>query len=359
MPEMKKTKNLIGPPSIGKLIEGKVIARGKSSLFVNLEHFGTGVIYGAEYKKTKDMLKDYQPGDKISVKITGLENEEGYRELSLREAEKEFAWGRLKEIKEKGEGLKVKVTGANKGGLLCNVYGVKAFLPVSQLSPDKYPRVEEGNKEEILRKIQDFVGKELEVKILDLSLKEEKLILSEKAKTKEEVTQILTDYKEGDVIEGEISGIAEFGAFIKFPLSSQEDQEVMEGLCHISELDWQLIEDPSEIISTGDEVKAKIIKIDENNQVFLSLKRLKDNPWKEIEKEYNKGDIVKGKVTKLNPFGAFIQLTPKIQSLCHISEFGSKEKMEEKLEIGKEYNFKILSIEPDEHRITLKLEEEK
>ncbi len=235
---------------------------------------------------------------------------------------------------------------------MCTVQGIKAFLPVSQLSPAKYPRVEEGDKDEILRELQKLIDQELTVKILDLSIKEEKLILSEKAKTKEEVKEILKEYKEKDIVKGEISGIAEFGAFIKFPLESGKKQNI-EGLCHISELDWQLVEDPSEVIKIGDIVKAKIIKIDDNNQVFLSLKQLKDNPWEKIAKEYKKGDSVKGKVTKFNPFGAFIQITPKIQGLCHISEFGSQEKMEKALEIGKEYKFKVLSVEPSEHRITL------
>jgi len=358
---MKKTKDLIGPPSIGEVVEGKIIARGQSSVFVDLGFMGTGVVYGREYQKAKDSLKDYKIGDTIAAKIIGLENEEGYRELSLKEAEKESAWQELKELKEKGKSVKVKILGANKGGLLTSLRGIKAFLPVSQLSPEHYPRVEEGDKREILKKLQEFIGKELEVKILDLSFKEEKLILSEKAQAKEEAKEILKDYKEGDIIEGEISGIAEFGAFIKFPLKSAKKQKEtpaqIEGLCHISELDWQLIEDPSDVVKLGDVVKAKIIKIDENNQVFLSLKQLKKNPWAEVENKYKKGDIVKGKVTKFNPFGAFVQLTPKIQGLCHISEFGSQKKMEESLEIGKEYNFKILSVEPAEHRITLKLEE--
>ncbi len=355
---MKKTKNLIGPPSVGEIVEGEIIARDRAAVFVDLGLYGTGIIYGREYQRARDSLKKVDLGDKVSAKIVDLENEDGYRELSLSQAEKEMAWEKLKEKKKKGETIDVQILGANKGGLLSKVKSIKAFLPVSQLSPEHYPRVEDGNKEKILKKLQEFIGETLEVKILDLDKKEDKLILSEKAKTKEEIKEVLKEYKEGDVIKGKISGIADFGAFIKFPAEEKKETSQIEGLCHISELDWQLIEDPSDIVKVGDTIQAQIIKIDENNQVFLSLKRLKKDPWKEFEKEHQKGDVVEGEVTKFNPFGAFVQITPKIQGLCHISEFRTKEKMENTLEIGKKYKFKILSIEPEQYRVTLTLTEE-
>lgn len=358
---MKKTKNLIGPPTVGSIVKGEIVAWGKSSVFVDLGVYGTGIIYGREYQNAKDYLKNLETGDKVSAKLTALENEEGYRELSLIKARREIAWKKLKEKKEKAEIIKVEILGANKGGLLAKVKGIKAFLPVSQLSPEHYPRVKKGNREKILQKLQNFIGETLEVKILDLNPKENKLILSEKAKEKEKIKETLKEYKEGDIVTGEISGIADFGAFIKFPVNQKKTKKKtpkIEGLCHISELAWRLIEDPSDVVEVGDKIKVKIIKIDENNQVFLSLKRLKEDPWKEFKKEHKKGDIIKGEVTKFNPFGAFVQITPKIQGLCHISELGTEKKMKEKLKIGKEYKFEILSIEPKEYRVTLKLKEE-
>jgi ribosomal protein S1 len=171
--------------------------------------------------------------------------------------------------------------------------------------------------------------------------------LSEKAKSEEKTKETLKNYSKGDVVDGEITGIADFGAFIKF------DQ--IEGLIHISELDWQLVENPAEVVKVGETVKAKIIDIN-NNQVFLSLKALKANPWEEIEKQYKKGDVIKGKVTKFSAFGAFVEIMPKIRGLCHISEFESKEKMEEQLKVGETYDFTVLQIEPKEHRMSLKLE---
>jgi small subunit ribosomal protein S1 len=177
--------------------------------------------------------------------------------------------------------------------------------------------------------------------------------------------EILKDYKAGDTVDGEISGITDFGAFIKFSLLSKNQVgkqdpkapiQPLEGLIHISELDWKAIEDPSEVVKLGQKVKAKIIDIS-NGRVSLSLKALKKDPWEDIEKKYKKGDAVSGKVTKFNPFGVFVQISPQIQGLCHISEFGSQKRMQEVLKIGKKYNFKILLIEPKEHRMSLKLAE--
>ena len=159
-------------------------------------------------------------------------------------------------------------------------------------------------------------------------------------------------YKIGDLVEGEITGIVNFGAFLKFPIG--EEEESLEGLVHISELDWQLIEDPSQVVKVGQKVKAKIIDI-ANNKISLSVKALKKDPWQDVEKKYKKGDIFKGKVIKINPFGAFVQASPKIQGLAHISEFDSQKNMEEELQIGEKYDFQILSIEPSEHRMSLKI----
>jgi len=260
----------------------------------------------------------------------------------------------LREMRDSEQILNVRITGVNKGGLLTSLDGIQAFLPVSQLAPEHYPRVADADKQKILKELQKFIGKTLEVKILDLLAEENKLILSEKAKSEEKTKEVLKNYKKGDIIEGEITGIADFGAFIKFPLDVEDKNNQIEGLIHISELDWQLVENPAEVVKVGEIVKAQIININ-NNQVFLSLKSLKQNPWEEIEKQYKKGDIIKGKVTKFSAFGAFVEIAPKIRGLCHISEFESKEKMEEQMKVGETYDFQILLIEPKEHRMSLKL----
>ena len=341
------------PLSIGATVEGKVVARDRSSLFIDLGVLGTGIIYGREFYIVKDIVKNLEIGDKVHAKIVELENENGYRELSLKDATKEISWQRLKDLKDAGQIVTVKVTGVNKGGLLTVLDGIQAFLPVSQLAAEHYPRVADADKAKILKELQKFIGKTLEVKILDLLAEENKLILSEKAKSEEKTKEALKNYKRGDIVDGEITGIADFGAFVKFPAGDANENQI-EGLIHISELDWQLVENPTEVVKVGEVVKAQVININ-NNQVFLSLKSLKTNPWEEIEKQYKKGDAIKGKVTKFSTFGAFVEIAPKIRGLCHISEFESKEKMEEALKLGETYNFEVLVIEPKEHRMSLKL----
>jgi len=361
MKDLLENNNSIKPAQIGKIVEGKIIGKARSAAFLDLGPLGTGIIYGKEFQEAKDELKSLKTGDSVLAKITDLENEEGYVELSLNQASSELIWERLREKKEKGETVTVKILGANKGGLLAEVSGIPAFLPVSQLLAEHYPKVEKGDAAKIIKELQVFIDTEMEVKIFDLDSRQEKLILSERAKENEKVKELLKKYQVGDVVEGEITGITDFGVFIKFPVSDK-DEPKLEGLIHISELDWQLIENTSDVVKAGETVSAKIISI-ANDKVSLSLKALKKDPWLEIESKYKKGDVIEGKVTKFNPYGAFVQIlsedkeiSSKIQGLCHISEFGTKAKMESSLEVGKKYKFQILSIEPKEHRMSLKIE---
>ncbi|MBI2054371.1 MAG: S1 RNA-binding domain-containing protein [Candidatus Staskawiczbacteria bacterium] len=368
-----KIKDTVIPFSVGSTVEGIVVARDRAAIFVDLGISGTGIIYGREFYEAKDIIKSLNIGDKIFAKVIDMENDDGYRELSLKDASKELGWQKLREIKDNGEVLNVKITGVNKGGLLTDISGIMAFLPVSQLAPEHYPRVADADKQKILKELQKFTGKTLEVKILDLDSRDNKLILSEKAKTEGRIKEMLGNYKKGDIVDGQITGVADFGVFIRFPHNqdSQPDAEKqqlgagqIEGLIHISELDWQLVENPAEIVKIGEVLKAEIIDIN-NNQVFLSLKSLKENPWQDLESQYKKGDVVKGTVVKFSQFGAFVEIpldegkdpqnSQKIRGLCHISEFDSEEKMAESLKIGTNYDFKILSVDPKEHRISLKI----
>jgi len=347
-------QNLLNPPGVGDLVEGKIIGKGQSTVYVDLGSKGTGIIYGREFHAAKSELKSLKMGDKLVAKIIDLETDNGHIDLSLTEAGKEKGQEQLKQKKDEGSTIKVKIVGANRGGLLAEADGLRGFLPVSQLSSEHYPRVEGADRNKILIHLQQLVGQELEVKILSMDTKKDTLVFSEKATETEKIKEILKQYKAEDVVEGEITGIVDFGAFIRFYADSEE----IEGLIHISELDWQLIENPVEIIKVGQKVKAKIIEITEDGRVSLSLKALKKDPWLGIEEKYKKGDVVEGQVTRINPFGAFVEIEPKIQGLAHISEFGTKSEMENKLQVGQKYKFKILQIEPKEHKMTLTLEKE-
>ena len=328
---------LLKPFKVGDVVEGPVVGIGRSAIYLDLGARGTGIIYGREFFEEKEALKGIAMGDTLAAKIVELETDEGYIELSLKEAGRELTWDTLRKQKESEELLSVTVTGANKGGLLAEIRGVQAFLPVSQLSQEHYPRVEDGDTNKILEALQDFIGQQMEVQVFDLNPTEEKIILSERSKERVKIREILEKYKVGDVVEGDVTGIVDFGAFMKFG----EGETEIEGLIHISEIDWQIIEDPSTFLKVGQTVQAKIIDIS-NGRASLSLKALKEDPWAAVEKKYNKLDVVEGKVTKFNPFGAFVEIEPQIQGLAHISEFGTKENMEMLLKADKSYKFQIL-----------------
>lgn len=340
-------------PKINDVVEGVVIGKEGSNLFVDLGVFGTGLVYGREFYEAQDMIKPMKPGDPVSGKVVDLDNERGYVELSLKEAGYDLAWEDLFEKKKSGEVVEAKIEEANKGGLVAKVNGVPAFLPVSQLLANHYPRVEGGDKAKIYQELSKFIGEKFKVRIIDLDKRENKLIISEKEAQNDDMKKILEHVKVGDVVNGEISGVVNFGVFVKFtPKIDGVDIEEVEGLVHISELDWQLIDNPADIVAVGDKVKAKIISID-GDKISLSIKALKQDPWLEMEKKYKVGDYVKGTVTKVNPFGAFVKLDDNIHGLCHISEFGSEANMKETLEIDKEYDFTIQSIVKEDHRMAL------
>lgn len=337
-------------PREGEVAEGVVIKREGSRIFVDLGH-ATGIIYGLEYQLGRHILRNIKEGDMVAAKVTDLENENGYVELSVSDADKDRRWREIKEMKDQKTQISLKVLEANKGGLVIEWQGIKGFLPVSQLSQEHYPRVEGGDKNRILSELQKFVDEEFDVIILDYDQKDEKLIFSEKGSTPEEVRVKLESYTVGDEKEGEVSGVVEFGIFVRF-------EDNLEGLVHISELDWSLVEDPSTLYNVGDKVKVKVIGV-EGDKISLSIKALKPDPWK--ESGYKKGDIVQGKVTKLSKIGAFIQVldeskpdvSGKLYGLSHISEFGSQEKMNESVEIDKTYPFQIALIDTDAHKLSL------
>lgn len=287
MSQTSSLKSLLNEPyfkplNVGDVVEGEVIKKEKASVFVRLRNFSTGIIYGREFNQAKEFLKEVQPGDKIFVKIIEIDNEDGYVELSLREAEKELGWEKLKQKKENNATLIIRVLNANKGGLLTEVEGIPAFIPVSQLAPEHYPKVEGGDQEKILRHLKQMIGQELKVKILTLNKKTRSLILSEKATIMERTKELIKNYQVGDIVQGKIVQATDFGAFIKFPFQENDtglEEEKLEGLIHISELSTKPINNPLEVVKIGDLVKAKIIEID-NGRVFLSLKRVKQDEKK-------------------------------------------------------------------------------
>lgn len=333
----------------GDLVEAKLLKRAGRKVYFDLGKFGTGIVYGMELVNAKNLLKDLEIGRAVSAKVVDLDGEEGAVELSLAGAHKQKNWQDVKDLRDSGEVIAVKIVGANSGGLVAEINNVKAFLPVSQLTSAHYPRVLDADKAKILEELKKLVGEELKVKILDFNPRVNKLIISEREAVEESIKEMVNKYKVGDVIDGIISGIADFGLFVRFA-----DNPAIEGLIHISELDHHLIDNPKEVAEINQAVKVKIIDIKEG-QVSLSLKALKENPWDKVMEKFKDGQEITGTLYKFNPFGAYISLTDGFHGLLHVSEFGGIEEMREKLLPDTKYQFMIESVKPEEKRIILKL----
>lgn len=342
----KASKSL---PKVGELIEGTVISASKSEVLIDVNGLTVGIIRGFELQDESDETKGVKVGDVVSATVVELDNENNQVELSFRASGHKKAWAKLEDYVKSGEVVDALILEANKGGLMIKVGGVKGFLPVSQLSSEHYPRVEGGSKTKILEKLQEIVGKTLKVKVIDATESEEKLIVSEKETVKEEQEKIVSKYNVGDTIKGKISGVVSFGAFVEF-------DDGLEGLIHISEIAWKRIDDPSEYLHVGQEIEAKIIDIN-NSKISLSMKQLDNDPWKNVEEKYKVGQKVKGTILKTNPFGAFVALDEQIHGLAHISELskGIIKDINDIVTIGKEYDFKIVSIDAKNHRLGLSI----
>lgn len=339
-------------PKKGDIVTGQIIEKTRNTLYLDLGPIGVGVIYGRELFDDLDTFKGSKIGDNIQATIESLDNEDSYIELSLRTATRERSWGELDRKLETGELFETEILDANKGGLIVRVSGIVGFLPVSQLAPDHYPRVEGGDKNKILERLKSYIGETFKLKVITAVQKEEKLVVSEKAAIGEEMGDVLEQLKQGKVINGVVSGVVDFGAFVKF----SEGEKELEGLVHISELAWQRIDNPSDIVEVGQKVAAKVIGVD-GLRISLSLKQLKEDPWKKVKERYTMGDTVKGEILKVTPFGGFIKLDADIHGLLHVSELpaSAQANPESLLKAGETREFKIISLEPDEHRLGLSI----
>lgn len=352
-------RHVIEVPEIGDVISGTVIHVASSFALIDLGSLGTGIVLGKEMRDGLGATGKLKIGATITATLMDYENEDGYIELSIREASYEKSWDDIEQKLTNREVVTTKVVEANKGGLMIEINGITGFLPVSQLSSEHYPRVEDGDKNKIFDLLKKLIGQEVNVRILDADRENEKLIVSEKAAQSEKERVLINMLQVGDIVRGEVSGVVDFGAFVKFTPTLKESEkkptEKLEGLVHISELAWQLIDDPREIIKTGDTVEAKIIGI-EDTRISLSMKALKKDPWTTVLETYAINDIVQGKVDKINHFGAFVYLNKDIHGLAHISEFQEiypGKKIDEVFKEGETYAWKILSIEPRSHRMGL------
>jgi small subunit ribosomal protein S1 len=337
-------------PEAGTIITGKVITVDKKCIMVDINGILTGIVAGREIKDALETAKELKPGAEISACVLESENEEGLVVLSLRRASQEKTWTKFQKAYEENTSFKVKANEANKGGLLLEIDGIKGFIPVSQLAPLHYPRVNGADSAKILSRLQKLTGIELTVKIISIDKENGKLILSEKEAFATERNSALGNLNSGDVVEGTISGIVKFGIFVAF--------EGLEGLVHISEIAWGHVKDAHDYGKLGDKVKVKIIGI-EGDKISLSMKQLTSDPWAEITSKYKIGDKIKGKITRLAQFGAFVELTDEINGLIHSSEIpGDPADPADVLKVGQDVEARVIELNLDEKRVGLSLKEE-
>ena len=326
-------------------VEATVLAVGGNRIWVDVAGQSLGFIHEKEISSKTGLVA----GDKILCTVIHMEDDAGNVVLSMRRADREKYWRELEQGFESGEPVTIKVTDANKGGLMTEIGGIQGFLPVSQLSPAKYPRVTGGDKDEILNRLRQFIGQDIPVKVINCDKESNKLIFSEKAVRANEVSEKISNFQVGDKVKGRITGIVDFGLFVSL------DPQI-EGLVHISEISWSRVSDLHKLFKVNDEVEVMIISTDDG-KISLSIKRLLPDPWAAAASKYKVGQVTKGAVTKITPFGAFVSLDAQIDGLVHISELSANHVVDpaQVVGLGKEYQFKIISIEPESHRLGLSL----
>jgi small subunit ribosomal protein S1 len=332
----------------GDVVEGVVTNVHKHEVWIDLGANGVGVVMRREIGHGQQL----EQGQSVVTSVVDPELDEGFALLSMRRAAKDRGWDELQRAFDDQEIIEITPYDANRGGLLIELEGIRGFLPVSQLAAGHYPRVSGADKDEILQKLNQLVSQVLRVRILDISRKDNKLIFSEKEAVKDDMQERFAKLKVGDKVDGVITGVIDYGAFVNV--------DGIEGLIHISEISWERVEDPRDYVKTGQTVEAKIIAIDKD-RLSLSLKQMSEDPWLHEVKAFKKGEIVEGKITRITPFGAFVQLGPSVEALVHVSEMSDEEGVDpEKIfQLNEKKKFKVLDIDTEGRKIALSLKEAK
>jgi small subunit ribosomal protein S1 len=339
------------PLAIGDTIEGAIVNIDRGRIYIDMHPFGTGVIYGREYLSARDMLKNLGIGDTIEAKVIMVENKDGYIEVSLREARQKQIWSDAAEAVAEKTPLELPVKDANKGGLIVEWQGMTGFLPASQLSAENYPKVPDGDKDKVFIELKGLIGTTLTLTMITADPQEGKLIFSEKSSgmkklaSDEGPAKTIEEYAVGDELDGTITGVTDFGAFVRV-------EGGMEGLVHISEMDWGLVDNPKELYKPGESVRVKVIEV-KDGKISLSIKALKENPWTAAEGKYKQGDKVNAVVIKYNQHGALASIEEGVAGLVHISEFGDVDTMKNEMKLGMPYEFTISIFEPENRKMTL------
>jgi small subunit ribosomal protein S1 len=330
----------------GESVDGKVVFRGKNKLLIDINGIAVGIVSGRELRDSFNTFKDLHIGDEVMALVLEEENDEGMIVLSLRMASQQKAWDRFHELVDTDGTMKFSAQEANKGGLLANIDGIRTFLPVSQLAPIHYPRVNNADSSEIISRLAKYIGHTFTVKIITMDEEAGKIVVSERSAMAEERSKALESLTISDEKDGLVTGIVKFGVFVAF--------DGLEGLVHISEIAWGHVKNPSEHAHVGDKVRVKIIGL-EGDKLSLSIKQLATDPWEEIAERYPVGKQVQGTVVRFADYGAFLRLEQDINGLVHLTELAHTkvEDPSDALTIGQKVDAQVINIDIDERRIGL------
>jgi len=335
-------KDLV-PFAVGDSVECSVLQVSSHRVLCDVKGLTCGFVPEKEFSFD---TKELKPGDKVVGSVMSMEGKDGMIILSLRRADRDKLWDTLREKMEKHSTLNVRISSANRGGLMVDAGGLTGFLPVSQLSVDHYPRVEGGDPGQILFKLKKLIGETIAVKIIAVDKAEEKLIFSEKEAVSDALGGVETLFEIGEVVDGVVSGIAPFGLFVNL--------KSIEGLIHISEVSWDHVSDLNKQFKVGQKVKAKVVKI-ENGKVSLSIKRLTEDPWLEQMKKLKIGEKLEGEVGKVTAYGAFVKLPGSLEGLVHVSGISGDPEKVKALKVGEKKKFEVIELKPEARRIGLRL----
>ncbi|MBI4233327.1 MAG: 30S ribosomal protein S1 [Chloroflexi bacterium] len=335
----------------GEIVEGVVMSVDQESVLVNIGGKSEGIITSQEMRSlTSGGPAALRLGDRILAYVMRPEGEDGPALLSVDRARGEHGWRLLEQCLEGGQPLDAQVVGFNRGGLIVDAAGVQGFVPLSHLAPLSRDSAPAGSEDALAHR----VGKTLRLKVLELDRRRNRVILSEKVAwqlwREEQKERLLKELREGEVRRGRVSGISSFGVFV--------DLGGADGLIHVSELSWQPVSSPEELVKVGDEVEVYILKLDpQGKKISLSLRRLQPEPWATITQRYTVGQLVTGTITRLTTFGAFARIEGSIEGLIHISELSNKpiRNPQDAVREGDVVSLKILRIETERRRLALSL----
>ena len=341
---LEKNEEAFKKVNTGDTVNGTVLSVKKHEILIDLGPQGVGLVP----RREASFARNLEVGEEVTTSVIDSEMKDGYILLSLRKAVKDKGWDEINAKLENGEIVEVTPSDANRGGLLVEYEGIRGFMPVSQLSAEHYPRVGSADKDEILQRLNSLVGKPMKARILDANKKENKLIFSEKEAIKDGLAERFAELKVGDIIKGVVTGVVDFGVFVNV--------DGIEGLIHISEISWERVNNPSDYVKVGDTIEAKIIAIDKE-RLSLSMKQLVEDPWLSEVENLKKGSKVEGTITRITPFGAFVQISPAVEALVHVSELGEGSDVDpEKIfTLNERKNFKVLDVDKEGRKISLSI----